>query len=227
MIHGSYMDHNDSWTIHHESFANICIYTLSLIPRWYYSNLTGRQRPFCLLRVRMAASSSVILPTTQAVMFSQYEWMNECHTSSFTISVVFYVGGGSTVDNYVFAKRVDEHVSDVVISNVFDEVWCLMTLDLCWDRIWEWFYIWQPHITDRTLQDETSGEDYWVSNPPETSLSPCQPLPASLWTTCKSSSIDYVTSWTNLEVAKTCYSKSFSFFLPRKCFAVGHSVVLV
>ena len=33
----------------------------------------GRQRPFCLPRVRMAASSSVILPTNQAVMFFQYE----------------------------------------------------------------------------------------------------------------------------------------------------------
>ena len=33
---------------------------------------------------------------------------------------MFYVGGGSIVDNYVFAKRVDEHVSDVIISNVFD-----------------------------------------------------------------------------------------------------------
>lgn len=33
---------------------------------------------------------------------------------------VFYVGGGPTVDNYVFAKLVDEHVSEVLISNVFD-----------------------------------------------------------------------------------------------------------
>ena len=33
---------------------------------------------------------------------------------------VFYVGGGPTVNDYVFANRVDEHVSEVIISNVFD-----------------------------------------------------------------------------------------------------------
>ena len=33
----------------------------------------GRQRPFCLPRVRMAVSLSEILPTIQAVMFFQYE----------------------------------------------------------------------------------------------------------------------------------------------------------
>ena len=123
MIHGSYMDHNDSWTIHYESFANI-VYTLSLslIPRWYYSNLTGREAETLLFAKGQDGSFLVRNSAHNPGCYVLSVRVNErvSHIIIHNKRGVFYVGGGSTVDNYVFAKRVDEHVSDVVISNVFD-----------------------------------------------------------------------------------------------------------
>ena len=108
--------------IHGPSTMNPLPILYTLIPRWYYSNLTGREAETLLFAKGQDGSFLVRNSAHNPGCYVLSVRVNErvSHIIIHNKRGVFYVGGGPTVNDYVFANRVDERVSEVIISNVFD-----------------------------------------------------------------------------------------------------------